>query len=1030
MTQERITALASEFLKVITNAEGISLLRAEYHANGAIAGVYFLEYSDDEIPSDLMQFQEEYISSDYYNHPGYLQWNYYLIFIRPPGFISKELKGIIEKDDVYTRKFVFTPDEAKAYFTYTYSNQTVETDVISKWKEKLRAVDLDEVYTDNYYTEAIPRFLNDNVEKENTADQNIGTIQHSDLNINRVSSIYLRDNYRTHPQPDRSFNFKTVNLIWGTNGSGKTSLLTSIELVVAGKTISDPSSPEPDNCIGATYNDVSDSVDEYTPNDNSKYRLRDTSWYSSSYQTGNELYRTFNRYNYFDSDAAYKLAFDEDKRHLTKYLSAIALGPEFGRIQDRMRGFDNRLAAEARAREKTIEAQKSRIEDARKIEQAIAIATDPLALFKVFTSTAIEIGWRSTIPNTLTDDTTGYEKAIQDSGAVVGALEKLLQDVKLRSLIAAKDMLNKNETILLQLTESKLAYIKAKEKADTSGRSVELVNAQLEILNRAKIYFDNPDSFSLSSLDENLSILEERITRNQKIANAFLLVEKKQLFQSSEKFGIAKERFETDRGLALQEQKAAVEQKETLKQTLDELKTVVSEIKALGMKFLSLEDEAKACPLCETPYSKDQLIGRIKSIDLVSSENATLKILNDQILRSEQIVLKNVAAMAELDEIEQVITLLSPSDIYRNQTFIEIYQSLQNAKTALQADIERKEALTSKKLILAQKGITKEGMVIFKKEFELAFPDLPFYLDSHTSYDELFSQQTKALPVLELQYKLDREDEQDKKIPVDQILKALEIPVTESDPERHLQYLNETLNKIIEQFSVLYSFLTFEDDDELIDIKTRVTKLHSSFQSYRKSLADQSQLNAARESILSAQHQIDELQPIVEKIKKALSVLHEILTTDNEEKILGEFLKANEKDIQNIFLTLHSPKEFSRIEFNYDEKNVSLYKLDSDRAVSLNRISTGQRSALALSIFLALHKKVDKGPKILLFDDPVTYVDDLNILSFLDYLRELVIKENRQLFFATANQKLAGLFEKKFAFLGDQSQTLTLKRMD
>ena len=90
-----------------------------------------------------------------------------------------------------------------------------------------------------------------------------------------------------------------------------------------------------------------------------------------------------------------------------------------------------------------------------------------------------------------------------------------------------------------------------------------------------------------------------------------------------------------------------------------------------------------------------------------------------------------------------------------------------------------------------------------------------------------------------------------------------------------------------------------------------------------------------------------------------------------------------------------------------------------DTEVPMNKISTGQRSALALSIFIALNKKLKHGPYVMIFDDPVTYTDDLNILSFLDYLRELVINENRQLFFATANQKLAGLFEKKFAFLGE-----------
>jgi ABC-type lipoprotein export system ATPase subunit len=58
-------------------------------------------------------------------------------------------------------------------------------------------------------------------------------------------------------------------------------------------------------------------------------------------------------------------------------------------------------------------------------------------------------------------------------------------------------------------------------------------------------------------------------------------------------------------------------------------------------------------------------------------------------------------------------------------------------------------------------------------------------------------------------------------------------------------------------------------------------------------------------------------------------------------------------------------------------------------------------------------------PPVLLIDDPIAHVDDLNALSFLDYLREVVLAGGRQIIFATANEKLATLFERKFDFLGE-----------
>lgn len=136
---------------------------------------------------------------------------------------------------------------------------------------------------------------------------------------------------------------------------------------------------------------------------------------------------------------------------------------------------------------------------------------------------------------------------------------------------------------------------------------------------------------------------------------------------------------------------------------------------------------------------------------------------------------------------------------------------------------------------------------------------------------------------------------------------------------------------------------------------------------------------------------------------------------------MGDFIEKNKKEIQEIFQNIHSPKEFAQITFSESQNSVLLKRRVDGTEVPINKISAGQRSALALSIFLALNKKLKNGPKLILFDEPVTYTDDLNILAFLDYLREMIIRENRQVVFATANQKLAGLFEKKFAFLGAEN---------
>ena len=78
---------------------------------------------------------------------------------------------------------------------------------------------------------------------------------------------------------------------------------------------------------------------------------------------------------------------------------------------------------------------------------------------------------------------------------------------------------------------------------------------------------------------------------------------------------------------------------------------------------------------------------------------------------------------------------------------------------------------------------------------------------------------------------------------------------------------------------------------------------------------------------------------------------------------------------------------------------------------------------------MAQNLQLRAAPPLLLIDDPIAHVDDLNSLSFLDYLREIALVGGRQILFATANEKLATLFERKFDFLGnDQFRRFDLRR--
>jgi DNA repair protein SbcC/Rad50 len=164
------------------------------------------------------------------------------------------------------------------------------------------------------------------------------------------------------------------------------------------------------------------------------------------------------------------------------------------------------------------------------------------------------------------------------------------------------------------------------------------------------------------------------------------------------------------------------------------------------------------------------------------------------------------------------------------------------------------------------------------------------------------------------------------------------------------------------------------------------------------------------------------------RAENARSLLDELQTKHSPQVITAEILLANWKEIGTTFADIHSPNEF---DLRLSGVGLQIVRRSSRELVDVNEMSTGQRAAYALSLFLAMNASLKEGPKVLLFDDPIAHVDDINILSFLDHLRDLAMKKTRQIFFATADTRLAGLFRHKFRFLGEnQFREIALVRQD
>jgi len=164
------------------------------------------------------------------------------------------------------------------------------------------------------------------------------------------------------------------------------------------------------------------------------------------------------------------------------------------------------------------------------------------------------------------------------------------------------------------------------------------------------------------------------------------------------------------------------------------------------------------------------------------------------------------------------------------------------------------------------------------------------------------------------------------------------------------------------------------------------------------------------------EERVEKLTARIKRFREAASSLKKLQKEHSLKSAVESALKQNRGSIEAIFKRIHSPAEFKELGSSWTK----LVRMVDASEASLSEISTGQRSAFALSIFLAQNFQLKlEAPPVVLIDDPIAHVDDLNALSFLDYLRDVVLAGDRQVFFSTANKKLATLLERKFDFLGE-----------
>ncbi|OPC55959.1 hypothetical protein BAY08_04155 [Elizabethkingia anophelis] len=984
--------LFNDFIEVESN-----LFKGNLSIEDKTAGIYYLNFNQEISEDEFEQLQYKYLAEEFYKQDEALQWNIYLLFIN--SNISDSLKIKILKDDKYARKLIFNDKEFLDYFELEKSETSELPDIVATWKDELSKVGLQELYSQASYDGIVRNFLNNTIpDVAENKDKNLDNIPI----IEKISSISLKDTYRPYPKL-RDFSFGSVNLFTGSNGVGKTSLLESIELILTGKTQRNHDKIEESDSVSAILNE--NLIETYKHN-NRLYKERGTKWYNRRIsEQGNQTYKSFNQFNFFNTDAAHQFSNSEEKDVINDSLKQIILGEEYTTLKDKIEKIQNRLKPELN---KTSRSIKDRNDEIQKNSDRI----NELRNDKNFEELKSNI--KSNIRN-LNYKTLPEESDYSLSNLFINEIKNELD------FITSNDWLTDFKKFVI-VKENISAHIKmVSDSKDSYYNNIQNSNKSIENRQQTEDIFNKANSFLKYSEIEDNSKIELLEINSKKIETQLSIIKtlrdlnnlQLDILKLSEEYKNLPEAISSKELLLnskIDSLKVLKNDVYILKDNLSQNERLINELKQLGKKILNHNFHSNSCPLCEQQISHSTLLLKLES---EFKNDGVKNTIND---KNELINSLNI----EISFLEKEL-----SDIKQYRVVVSNYLSTQELMSLNEIDKSIQDTINKEKEILKE-----------KESYDKLFFQINSVGGSISEYSILKS---------ELLLKYPNHNISDEKIVI-KIIKDLKEQIAIYSNE--IETLKTANNKIINDLNNSLKLKEYTDQFDKIEEKvnanmTKIESLNFSFENlnrYIKVPEDKNIIELSKDLALLnenlntlrtlevSQNEIKKLLIINEELEKSLpetkklnSRLHtavellEKLNNNSEDVILENFFKNNLNEIKDIFKTIHSPKEFSTIE--YKDNKLILFK--NQQVFEISQISTGQRAALVLSIFISLNRKLQNGPKILIFDDPVTFIDDFNALSFLDFLRYFIVKEKKQIFFATANKKFSNLFKKKFDFLGE-----------
>lgn len=995
---------------------GDTVLRYTRKAEQSAFAVYYLDVGDDlpQTPEKLHEYLDRVVGERYFEGASSLQWNSYLYFIRSPDRLqnpaARKAKELVEQDRTYARKFVISESELDSVLrpkTPEAGDPDKTPDAISQWISILKKVHLEEaVFGEHSLPERMQL-----IEKPTTvasaatlpASTSSGTL------LPPIRQFEIKEFRRCLVQ--RTFDFRDVNLLFGVNGTGKTSLLEAIELFYCGKTRRNPKVLEHYR-FKVSDNDKAQSVSH--DRQLQQFRDHNLEWYGVREQKSTNLYDGFGRFNFLNTDAAIELSQSAD--HIDNDLAKLIVGSDAAKTWQVIEKLTERVGMELRGLQ-TLH---------RQIMQELNLLNKQIAEISTVKkeSDSIRIALRETLRrNQWTIDDDLYSETV----------ELIAELAELNAMCErAGDLPWLDAPVTLEIIES---YVQAAESIiNACAQHVENLK-KLRINQRQLTEAVRRDQEAMTLIEELMKLVKSGVElRSSEMAKQREII----AAYSSLSAGINEETLrvvaEADGDLAAADYRdSSVAARKHAEGALLVAKREYGDFVKLRDRSLSLAQELRTiavriledrpsdkCPLCHTKFPPGELAHHMAAGVDEHLEARAQKLL-ENVHRAEAAV--NNATVTE-KAANQIGLLFARIQLSPRTVLKEVIAKLNEAKVAQAEARKRVEILVSEIRALEAQGLSLARLNEVSTRlstFGIILADRP-----QDKVSSLRSEVEQRLAASRRQMEANAQKEGQLQALVSQASRA--VRPNEADPVAVMAELNERLATTRSVSAALKRFLPrfkWKGSRPIVEwivegkaVRGVAAQLQAALEKERLAAKTRSDAGRRRDEL---KQQDNILAGRINRLKESHEALTEIQTKHSLKAMTESALKANHRSIETIFAQIHSPAEFKAIGQDW----TLIRKLD-DTETTLTRISTGQRAAFALSVFLSQNAQLRAGPRVILIDDPIAHVDDLNCLSFLDYLREITLTGTRQIFFATASDKLASLVERKFDFLGEKFKRFNL----